>query len=166
MLDRCDRHGLIPLKWAAAMLLSGVTSDSRAETVRAECEAVIRREVGASESDSAGRDPSRRVARESLRIRANTVRSAPLLLECSAESGSTPIGGGATVTPGYSATMTNTSEELDSAVAAATQGDRAALALVLENIRPLVVRYCRARSVLRRGDNSPRTTWHKKCASP
>ncbi|RZK74512.1 MAG: RNA polymerase subunit sigma, partial [Rhodococcus sp. (in: high G+C Gram-positive bacteria)] len=41
--------------------------------------------------------------------------------------------------------MTNTSEELDSAVAAATQGDRAALALVLENIRPLVVRYCRAR---------------------
>lgn len=41
--------------------------------------------------------------------------------------------------------MTNTSEELDSAVAAASQGDRTALAQVLENIRPLVVRYCRAR---------------------
>ncbi|AOW92119.1 RNA polymerase subunit sigma [Rhodococcus sp. WMMA185] len=41
--------------------------------------------------------------------------------------------------------MTNTSEELDSAVSAAKQGDRAALALVLETIRPMVVRYCRAR---------------------
>ncbi len=36
-------------------------------------------------------------------------------------------------------------EELDSAVAAASQGDRAALAQVLASIRPLVVRYCRAR---------------------
>ncbi len=36
-------------------------------------------------------------------------------------------------------------EELDSAVAAAGQGDRSALAQVLEYIRPLVVRYCRAR---------------------
>ncbi|NLG55026.1 MAG: sigma-70 family RNA polymerase sigma factor [Rhodococcus sp.] len=41
--------------------------------------------------------------------------------------------------------MTDTSEELDSAVAAAVQGDRASLALVLESVRPLVVRYCRAR---------------------
>jgi RNA polymerase sigma-70 factor (ECF subfamily) len=41
--------------------------------------------------------------------------------------------------------MTNTSDELDSAVAAAAQGDRTALALVLENIRPMVVRYCRGR---------------------
>ncbi|QNG19565.1 sigma-70 family RNA polymerase sigma factor [Rhodococcus triatomae] len=41
--------------------------------------------------------------------------------------------------------MTDTSEELDSAVAAAVRGDRASLALVLENVRPLVVRYCRAR---------------------
>ena len=38
-----------------------------------------------------------------------------------------------------------TGEELDSAVAAAAQGDRASLSLVLEIVRPLVVRYCRAR---------------------
>ncbi|CAM3181755.1 sigma-70 family RNA polymerase sigma factor [Prescottella defluvii] len=41
--------------------------------------------------------------------------------------------------------MSNTGEELNSAVAAAAQGDRNALAQVLKSIRPLVVRYCRAR---------------------
>ena len=41
--------------------------------------------------------------------------------------------------------MTVMGEELGSAVAAAAQGDRAALARVLASIRPLVVRYCRAR---------------------
>ena len=41
--------------------------------------------------------------------------------------------------------MTHSGEELDAAVAAAAQGDRSALAQVLEIIRPLVVRYCRAR---------------------
>ena len=41
--------------------------------------------------------------------------------------------------------MTNTSDELDTAVAAAAQGDRTALALVLENIRPMVVRFCPGR---------------------
>jgi RNA polymerase sigma-70 factor (ECF subfamily) len=41
--------------------------------------------------------------------------------------------------------MTSAGEELDAAVAAAAQGDRAALAQVLEVVRPLVVRYCRAR---------------------
>ncbi|WNJ58342.1 sigma-70 family RNA polymerase sigma factor [Nocardia seriolae] len=42
--------------------------------------------------------------------------------------------------------MNNTGAELDPAgVAAAAQGDRAALSHVLESIRPLVVRYCRAR---------------------
>jgi RNA polymerase sigma-70 factor (ECF subfamily) len=41
--------------------------------------------------------------------------------------------------------MTVMGEELDSAVAAAAQGDRAALAQVLASVRPLVVRYCRAR---------------------
>ncbi|MFD6065313.1 hypothetical protein [Rhodococcus wratislaviensis] len=46
VLDRCDGYGLIPLKWAAAMLLGGVTSDSRAEAVREECEAVIRARGG------------------------------------------------------------------------------------------------------------------------
>ena len=46
VLDRCDRYGLIPLKWAAAMLLSGVTSDSRAEAVSEECEALIRARGG------------------------------------------------------------------------------------------------------------------------
>ncbi|MEV6275307.1 sigma-70 family RNA polymerase sigma factor [Nocardia sp. NPDC051832] len=42
-------------------------------------------------------------------------------------------------------------EELDRAVAAAAQGDRWALAQVLELIRPLVVRYCRARIGVARG---------------
>ena len=41
--------------------------------------------------------------------------------------------------------MNNTGEELDSFVVAAAQGERAALSRVLEIIRPLVVRYCRAR---------------------
>jgi RNA polymerase sigma-70 factor (ECF subfamily) len=41
--------------------------------------------------------------------------------------------------------MTVMGEELGSAVAAAAQGDRTALARVLASIRPLVVRYCRAR---------------------
>lgn len=41
--------------------------------------------------------------------------------------------------------MSNTGEELNSVVAAAAQGDRNALAQVLQSIRPLVVRYCRAR---------------------
>lgn len=41
--------------------------------------------------------------------------------------------------------MTLMGEELDSAVAAAAQGDRSALAQVLQSIRPLVVRYVRAR---------------------
>ncbi|QBJ95458.1 sigma-70 family RNA polymerase sigma factor [Rhodococcus sp. ABRD24] len=41
--------------------------------------------------------------------------------------------------------MSNTGEELNSAVTAAAQGDRNALAQVLKSIRPLVVRYCRAR---------------------
>ena len=41
--------------------------------------------------------------------------------------------------------MTNPRDEFDTAVAAAAQGDRTALALVLENIRPMVVRYCRGR---------------------
>ncbi|QCQ92121.1 sigma-70 family RNA polymerase sigma factor [Rhodococcus sp. SGAir0479] len=41
--------------------------------------------------------------------------------------------------------MSNTGEELNSAVAAAAQGDRNALAQVLQSIRPMVVRYCRAR---------------------
>ena len=41
--------------------------------------------------------------------------------------------------------MSNTGEELNSTVAAAAQGDRNALAQVLQTIRPLVVRYCRAR---------------------
>jgi RNA polymerase sigma-70 factor (ECF subfamily) len=41
--------------------------------------------------------------------------------------------------------MTSAGEELDAAVVAAAQGDRTALAQVLEVVRPLVVRYCRAR---------------------
>ncbi len=46
VLTRCDQHGLIPLKWAAAMLLSGVSGDSGAEAVRLECEALIRARGG------------------------------------------------------------------------------------------------------------------------
>jgi RNA polymerase sigma-70 factor (ECF subfamily) len=41
--------------------------------------------------------------------------------------------------------MNLSGDELDRAVAAAGRGDRAALADVLETVRPLVVRYCRAR---------------------
>ncbi|WP_137725437.1 sigma-70 family RNA polymerase sigma factor [Prescottella subtropica] len=41
--------------------------------------------------------------------------------------------------------MTDTGGELNSVVAAAAQGDRNALSHVLQSIRPLVVRYCRAR---------------------
>lgn len=41
--------------------------------------------------------------------------------------------------------MTHTGEELDLAVAAAARGDRRALAQVLQMVRPLVLRYCRAR---------------------
>lgn len=41
--------------------------------------------------------------------------------------------------------MIFTGDELNRVVTAAAQGDRSALADVLESIRPLVVRYCRAR---------------------
>ena len=41
--------------------------------------------------------------------------------------------------------MSNADAELDAAVGAAAQGDRAALARVLQIVRPLVVRSCRAR---------------------
>ncbi|MCQ4120254.1 hypothetical protein [Rhodococcus tibetensis] len=41
VLDGCERHGLIPLKWAAAMLLAGLTGDRRAQQVREECEAMV-----------------------------------------------------------------------------------------------------------------------------
>lgn len=41
--------------------------------------------------------------------------------------------------------MTSSGDRLDAAVASAVAGDRDALREVLETIRPLVVRYCRAR---------------------
>jgi len=60
--------------------------------------------------------------------------------------------------------MTNTSDELDTAVAAAAQGDRTALALVLENIRPMVVRYCRGRvGSAERGHLSPDDVAQEVC---
>ncbi len=46
---------------------------------------------------------------------------------------------------GYTLAMNLAGEELDRAVHAATRGARDALADVLESIRPLVVKYCRAR---------------------
>lgn len=41
--------------------------------------------------------------------------------------------------------MTNSGDSLDAVVAKAVQGDRDALRTVLETIRPIVFRYCRAR---------------------
>lgn len=41
--------------------------------------------------------------------------------------------------------MTLSGDELNLAVAAAAQGDRAALSRILEMVRPVIVRYCRAR---------------------
>lgn len=46
VLERCDEHGLVPLKWAAAMLVGGVTSDAGAFAVRDECFALIERRGG------------------------------------------------------------------------------------------------------------------------
>ncbi|GAB2627070.1 sigma-70 family RNA polymerase sigma factor [Prescottella soli] len=60
--------------------------------------------------------------------------------------------------------MSNTGEELNSAVAAAAQGDRNALAQVLQTIRPLVVRYCRARvGAAERGNLSPDDVAQEVC---
>ena len=50
------------------------------------------------------------------------------------------------VTPGRLSAMSESrDDELESHLAAAIQGDRAAIDYVLRTIRPLVVRYCRAR---------------------
>jgi RNA polymerase sigma-70 factor, ECF subfamily len=49
------------------------------------------------------------------------------------------------VTPGPRAAMTDAGNDLEGLVAAANDGDRSALNRVLAIIRPLVVRYCRAR---------------------
>lgn len=49
------------------------------------------------------------------------------------------------VTPGPRSAMTETGNDLEGLVAAANDGDRTALNRVLAIIRPLVVRYCRAR---------------------
>lgn len=46
VLDRADTHRLVPLKWAASMLLSGVTSDSSWECERDACELLIRSRGG------------------------------------------------------------------------------------------------------------------------
>lgn len=76
----------------------------------------------------------------------------------------TRLGGRATVTPGFAQTMSNTGEELNSAVAAAAQGDRSALSQVLQTIRPLVVRYCRARvGAAERGNLSPDDVAQEVC---
>lgn len=84
-----------------------------------------------------------------MRVKPVGARTPPagslLLVAFHREVEARPLCGRATVTPGHYLSMTNTGEELDSAVAAAAQGDRNALALVLKTIRPMVVRYCRAR---------------------
>jgi RNA polymerase sigma-70 factor, ECF subfamily len=49
------------------------------------------------------------------------------------------------VTPGLLAAMTTSGDGLDASVSAAVEGDPRAIERVLGSIRPLVVRYCRAR---------------------
>lgn len=49
------------------------------------------------------------------------------------------------VTPGLLSAMTNLGDGLDAEVGAAVDGDRQAIERLLASIRPLVVRYCRAR---------------------
>jgi RNA polymerase sigma-70 factor, ECF subfamily len=49
------------------------------------------------------------------------------------------------VTPGLLAAMTTSGDGLDASVNAAVEGDPRAIEAVLASIRPLVVRYCRAR---------------------
>src|SRR5690349_18768380 len=49
------------------------------------------------------------------------------------------------VTPGLLAAMTTSGDGLDASVSAAVEGDPRAIERVLASIRPLVVRYCRAR---------------------
>lgn len=41
VLARCEEHGLVPLQWAAAMLLGGVAPGPAAEEVRQRCESRI-----------------------------------------------------------------------------------------------------------------------------
>jgi RNA polymerase sigma-70 factor (ECF subfamily) len=49
------------------------------------------------------------------------------------------------VTPGLLAAMTTSGDGLDASVSAAVEGEPRAIEAVLASIRPLVVRYCRAR---------------------
>ena len=49
------------------------------------------------------------------------------------------------VTPRLLSAMTNLGDGLDASVSAAVEGDPQAVGRVLASIRPLVVRYCRAR---------------------
>lgn len=46
VLLRSDMHGLVPLKWAASMLLCGVTSDSSFEVERDACKLLIEQRGG------------------------------------------------------------------------------------------------------------------------
>lgn len=55
------------------------------------------------------------------------------------------LGRSSHVTLGLPSAMTTSGDEFDANVAAAVSGDRAAMERLLATIRPLVVRYCRAR---------------------
>ncbi|MEE2033873.1 hypothetical protein [Rhodococcus chondri] len=44
--DRAAYHGLVPLRWAAAMLVTGLTQDEGATAVRDECAALVRHRGG------------------------------------------------------------------------------------------------------------------------
>ncbi|WP_137725436.1 hypothetical protein [Prescottella subtropica] len=46
VLDDCGEHGLLPLRWAAAMLLDGVRPDPSARAIRDDCAAEIARRGG------------------------------------------------------------------------------------------------------------------------
>lgn len=46
VLARCERYGLLPLQWAAAMLVSGLSTDVSARRLRDELAALIRRRGG------------------------------------------------------------------------------------------------------------------------
>lgn len=62
--------------------------------------------------------------------------------------------------------MTIERERLDAVVAEAVAGDRNALREVLETIRPIVVRYCRARVGTVERVACRQMMWHRRCAWP
>jgi hypothetical protein len=46
VLDVCTQHGMVPLRWAAAMLLDGLGETETATPIVAECAEILRRRGG------------------------------------------------------------------------------------------------------------------------